>query len=419
MSLVTRCPACLTMFRVVPDQLRISGGWVRCGHCNEVFDGAGHMLSGEESAAVLGASPPPPPPPLARLQDDRATTAPWRDEVPVASGAASVAASSGAPSIAHEPDDISKSSFAATVAPPPVHAHAGSDDQTPEAGPATTTPPSVESVSKSHVEPSAAHDTPGAVATPIAQDDVSRASEADLGEGPLAPPPTHTAAEHPWSAHDLPAPASAVAEEDTSQAVAVPTEPEASAHPFASVVTAAALEQPAPTAPSFVAAAQRRAFWSSWPVRAALWLLLIGLLLGLAAQAALSQRDWLAAREPRLTPLLQALCQPMGCEVSPYRMLDAIVIDSSAFNRASGDEFRFTVVLRNTSDMPIATPALELVLTDAQDRQLVRRVVTAAELGAPVTLAARDEFSGARTLTVADSSVSPLITGYRLMAFYP
>ena len=26
------------MFRVVPDQLKISEGWVRCGHCGEVFD---------------------------------------------------------------------------------------------------------------------------------------------------------------------------------------------------------------------------------------------------------------------------------------------------------------------------------------------------------------------------------------------
>ena len=33
MSLITRCPACGTMFKVVPDQLRISEGWVRCGHC--------------------------------------------------------------------------------------------------------------------------------------------------------------------------------------------------------------------------------------------------------------------------------------------------------------------------------------------------------------------------------------------------
>jgi predicted Zn finger-like uncharacterized protein len=38
MSLITKCPACATMFKVVPDQLRVSEGWVRCGQCNEVFD---------------------------------------------------------------------------------------------------------------------------------------------------------------------------------------------------------------------------------------------------------------------------------------------------------------------------------------------------------------------------------------------
>jgi predicted Zn finger-like uncharacterized protein len=43
MSLITSCPACGTMFRVVPDQLKISDGWVRCGHCGEVFDATVHM----------------------------------------------------------------------------------------------------------------------------------------------------------------------------------------------------------------------------------------------------------------------------------------------------------------------------------------------------------------------------------------
>ncbi|MEK9803730.1 MAG: zinc-ribbon domain-containing protein, partial [Curvibacter sp.] len=38
MSLITRCPACRTMFKVVPDQLKISEGWVRCGKCEEIFD---------------------------------------------------------------------------------------------------------------------------------------------------------------------------------------------------------------------------------------------------------------------------------------------------------------------------------------------------------------------------------------------
>ncbi|MGZ5193866.1 MAG: DUF3426 domain-containing protein [Ramlibacter sp.] len=64
MSLITRCPACGTMFKVVPDQLRISEGWVRCGHCSEIFDAAAHLNAGPQVTA-----PPPLPDqlrPLAR-----------------------------------------------------------------------------------------------------------------------------------------------------------------------------------------------------------------------------------------------------------------------------------------------------------------------------------------------------------------
>lgn len=50
MSLITRCPSCGTMFKVVPDQLRISQGWVRCGHCAEVFDASAHLQDREPSA---------------------------------------------------------------------------------------------------------------------------------------------------------------------------------------------------------------------------------------------------------------------------------------------------------------------------------------------------------------------------------
>ena len=69
--------------------------------------------------------------------------------------------------------------------------------------------------------------------------------------------------------------------------------------------------------------------------------------------------------------------------------------------------------------MPVATPSLELTLTDAQDQALVRRVVSAAELGAPPALAARGEFSGTNALTVTSVSNPSAIVGYRLMAFYP
>jgi predicted Zn finger-like uncharacterized protein len=38
MALMTACPACNTRFKVVPDQLRLHHGLVRCGACDHVFD---------------------------------------------------------------------------------------------------------------------------------------------------------------------------------------------------------------------------------------------------------------------------------------------------------------------------------------------------------------------------------------------
>lgn len=41
---ITRCPACLTAFRVGPEQLALRGGRVRCGHCYRPFDALAHAL---------------------------------------------------------------------------------------------------------------------------------------------------------------------------------------------------------------------------------------------------------------------------------------------------------------------------------------------------------------------------------------
>jgi predicted Zn finger-like uncharacterized protein len=62
MSLITSCPACGTMFRVVPDQLKISEGWVRCGHCAEVFDATAHFVDEEVLAAERAIEPTRPAP---------------------------------------------------------------------------------------------------------------------------------------------------------------------------------------------------------------------------------------------------------------------------------------------------------------------------------------------------------------------
>ncbi|MES2633336.1 MAG: DUF3426 domain-containing protein [Pseudomonadota bacterium] len=77
MSLITRCPACGTMFKVVPDQLRISDGWVRCGHCSEVFDATQYMQA--EGALAAGA----PPVSVQATQPPQAPAAPVEPSAPL------------------------------------------------------------------------------------------------------------------------------------------------------------------------------------------------------------------------------------------------------------------------------------------------------------------------------------------------
>ena len=71
MSLVTRCPACATTFRVLPAQLAARGGRVRCGQCSVVFDGVSNMLDDEDIAAL-----PVAPSPQTSLLESRTETEP-------------------------------------------------------------------------------------------------------------------------------------------------------------------------------------------------------------------------------------------------------------------------------------------------------------------------------------------------------
>ena len=45
MNWITRCPECATVYRVEPDQLQVAKGWLRCGHCQHVFDSTGLILA--------------------------------------------------------------------------------------------------------------------------------------------------------------------------------------------------------------------------------------------------------------------------------------------------------------------------------------------------------------------------------------
>lgn len=44
MSWITRCPACGVTYKVVPDQLKVAQGWLRCGQCQQAFDSTGLVV---------------------------------------------------------------------------------------------------------------------------------------------------------------------------------------------------------------------------------------------------------------------------------------------------------------------------------------------------------------------------------------
>ena len=95
MSMITGCPACGTLFRVVPDQLKISDGWVRCGHCSEVFDATTHLQAdageGDSLEAARNTEPQPLPETPAVEAPSPAQHVPF-DPVPPPTSSASVAA---------------------------------------------------------------------------------------------------------------------------------------------------------------------------------------------------------------------------------------------------------------------------------------------------------------------------------------
>src|SRR5512139_4323826 len=49
MALATTCPQCKTSFKVVPDQLKLRRGLVRCGVCQHVFSGIDYLRYVDEA----------------------------------------------------------------------------------------------------------------------------------------------------------------------------------------------------------------------------------------------------------------------------------------------------------------------------------------------------------------------------------
>lgn len=313
------------MFKVVPDQLRISEGWVRCGKCEEIFDAAAHMQEAvaQEDSPPAGAGGP--------------------DTVPFEGALAQAMASDAGATV----------NPAARKSAPDLATDVDIDLKEPQGGALLES-----AVASAGLLPDgSAYGVMGGRAEP------RFSTEAEPLKAPAPPPAT-----------DL----------------------------------------------SFMRTRSQASRWHRPLVRASLLVMCLLLVLGLALQLLVHERDRLAVVEPGLKPLVEEVCLLLGCEIEPLRQIESVVIDSSAFSKIKGDLYRLSLTLKNNAPVDLAMPAVELALTDTLDHALMRRVLQPAELGVKSgVIPAASEAQATLILTIKTNGNGERVAGYRLLAFYP
>lgn len=342
MALATQCPHCGTLFRVAADQLKLRGGIVRCGACQQVFDG---------NAGLVDLNTPPSSP---------------STEPAVAQDAHEANASNApdtAPDTATDTEEpIYTLEFDRTLSPYGILPHPLTE-QDEEQDVAVEAEPAPAPVADIQVDeeivaappPDDDHDEPEPVARPPAPDAPPLLLRESAGGSPPIVSP----------APPLPpkSPRARAADARSRRSKLTPTR----------IEDTPKLRVPEIDEPEFVRRGRQRE-QSSKAVRIAMVAGSILLLLALVAQSMVSFRDVLAARYPALRPALVSTCALFGCQVGLPARPDALVIETGELITLGGNAYTLSTVLRNGGDLALAWPSIELTLNDADDKPLVRRV---------------------------------------------
>lgn len=161
-------------------------------------------------------------------------------------------------------------------------------------------------------------------------------------------------------------------------------------------------------------------------VRWVLGLLTLLALTGLLGQTAYLLRDELAARWSPARPWLLAACGVLRCKVDYPMHLDSVTIESASI-RPTGSNvnvYELAALLRNRDTIDVRYPQLELVLTDVQDRPILRRALRPEDYlppGRDVGRSPQAGFAAQSELPIRIMfELSDLrFAGFRLERFYP
>lgn len=400
MALATKCPHCNTIFRVAADQLKLRGGIVRCGSCQEVFDGNAALLDHGAAAAPF-STPAPASLPLPDVSDvsDVSDLAAMAAPAPAApdENAFALDFDSSYDPFGTLPEHAQLAQLKAEPGPEPELAHQN-DFDAPDDQPATgdgRREPWFDA--PGDTQDDATDDAPEHYIASALADDPYRGEDEDgyRDENEQVGAP-HGAAAAPTSGADT---AAGRAPED-ADAVEPASETE--------------LDEPA-----FVKQSRRRQRTGEL-LRMSMAAGSAALLLALLAQGVSTFRNQLAAQFPPFKPALVSICGMLGCRVELPAQLDMVSIEQGELQTLSERRFSYATVLHNQSGTAQAWPSIELVLNDAADQPVLRRVIAPREYLPPALdlgkgFAPRSEQAVKLYFELAQLKAS----GYHIAVFYP
>jgi predicted Zn finger-like uncharacterized protein len=393
MALATTCPRCQTGFRVVPDQLKIRRGLVRCGHCRHVFSGLDSLrYVGDTVSAPMPAGSPPPP--------------------------AAATPQAVAPVIAQRAPGRSPEARPGDV-----------DLDTPET---LLVPDLADEVAAAQRRPA-----------PIRDDFVLEGlDELDELEALAVPPTEGSPADSPGPLHVSTEAASgrqealdqrpASAEPPASGASAAPRPAQAAGMPedpsaaWSAAVLAPGPDErrgggadiPAEAVDFFASPSRAGGFTSRGNAIAAVACGALGI--ALAVQVAIVGRDWLVARVPAIEAGLGAAATLLGTTITPPRQLAALTLESFDVHAgATSQALVLNALLRNQAPHRVRWPSMELTLTDAAGTVIVRTVLSPGEYLAAAQVGTGVPPERELPLQVALEAVGIQPSGYNVKLFYP
>jgi predicted Zn finger-like uncharacterized protein len=151
---------------------------------------------------------------------------------------------------------------------------------------------------------------------------------------------------------------------------------------------------------------------------------IVVLVLTILAQAVFHFRDAIVAHWPPVRPTLVGLCKVAGCAIRPLRDAAMSNLSIEASDLQADPAHRgllvLTATLRNRAAWALSYPYLELTLTDAQDRVVVRRALAPADYaGGTADLPSGIAANGEVSVKVFIDASATAQAGYRLYMFYP